>query len=133
MPACLQLGRCVEIWSKADVVLDPRAAATLGPIMSARDRFAAARSRWLAAQGIDPGGREGFHLIPAGAPWSIQVSLVVSGDQDPREVAAVRFAAAGLGLDEVYEARDEAGVWSKAADTSPVIPTPERTRTWPSR
>lgn len=108
LPACLQLGCCVEVWAERDVTSDPRAATDLGQIMSARRRFHMAREGWLAARSVDPAGAEGSRLIPDGAPWSIQTFIAASGEQGPQKVAAQSFAAVGLDLDDLYEVRDMA-------------------------
>ena len=86
LPAPFVIGRCVEVW--ADPVLDHEVPRTVARIGSAKRRFSTAHRAWLEAHGISE--RDGFHVIPAGAPWS-------AGDKG----AADRLTRNGYRLDDL--------------------------------
>ena len=68
VPRAFLIGRCVEVWGDPALSSDsPRSIARIG---STKRRFGRARSTWLAARGVSE--REGWQVIPAGAPWTLE-------------------------------------------------------------
>ncbi|WGY04327.1 hypothetical protein QI633_11275 [Nocardioides sp. QY071] len=117
LPACLVIGRCIEVWVGGHTPTDPLLIRTQHEV---RRRFGIVRSWWLEQQGIP--GRDGWSIIPSGHTWSADFLI----EQGRRQWVDEYLARAGCKLSDVPALASDANrLWDLASPGSSIQSLPE--------